>query len=212
MKRILKLSAFILVYLLCCAKSCDNEEQFSAARNQKRIKSEKDSLTSAFGSDTLSATNLNAFEETAKNRFNDFFDYLAVLSDTTSAPEFMAHSKQMILGLFRSGNDFLRFTHPGEKKMVKTSLNELAGEKSSTEINIGSVKPDSLWISQNLHPVSDSAFAGRIGFSYRSINSGPDLKKYHLAGGSIDFFAVKREKKFGKEVHKVWTVLLGENN
>jgi len=212
MKRILQVSAIILIYLLLCAKSCDNQEQYNATREQNMIKSAKDSLTSAFGTDTLSATTLNAFEEKAKLTFYDFMDYLSVLSDEGTAKDFREHARQMIREQFRSDAVVLCFIMPDGTSRKKITMAELAGKQAGFPGNICALKPDSVWVIQELHPVSDSVFAGRLGFSTIGIHTKTGLNTYYLAGSAINFFAIKREKSFGKDTLKVWTIFLGENN
>jgi hypothetical protein len=211
MKKAIQLSVFILLYMLFCAKSCDNEEQFTEARQQQLIKNEKDSIRKAFGSDTLSVAALYAFEETAKLRFTDFLDYLSVLTEKNTAPEFMTHARQMTRSLFRSEDLVFRFNLPdGSGKKVIT-LKEFTGEGSAPPENISTIQPDSIFLVQHLKPVSDTVFAGRLGFLSRNVLTRTELKKYHLSGRTMDFYAVRREKSFGKDTLMVWTVFLGEN-
>jgi hypothetical protein len=167
MKRSLWLSVLIILYLLLCAKSCDQQEEFDAVREQKRADSVKDSILSVFGSDTVASSTLAAFEEEAKIKFADFFDYRDIISDTSAAPVFREQAREMAAALFISGN-------------------------SAFKGNMA--RPDSIWIKQPLNRVNDSIFTGELGFS---------------PGGSFEFYAVKRNKNFGNETLKVWTVLLG---
>jgi hypothetical protein len=166
MKRSLRLSALVVLYLLFSAKSCDQQEEFDGARQQRATEAAKDSIVSVFGSDTLTALTLTAFEETAKLKFADLFDYLDILSDTSAAPAFKEQAGQMARELFISEYSFPRFA-----------------------------RPDSIWVMEHLHRVSDSLLTGRLGFS---------------PNGSVGFLALKRNKIFGTDTLKVWNVLLGE--
>jgi hypothetical protein len=169
MKFSLRLSVLIVLYLLLSAKSCNQQEEFDAAREQKRADSAKDSILSVFGSDTVTSSTLAAFEEEAKIKFADFFDYQDILSDTSAAPAFREQAREMAGELFISGNPAFH------------------------AIN---TRPDSVWVKQPLHRVNDSIFTGELGFS---------------PGGTLEFYAVKRNKSFGNETLKVWTVLLGKS-
>lgn len=164
MKRFCRLSVLLLLYLVFSAKSCDQQEEFDAAREQRRTQATKDSIVSVFRSDTVTSATLAAFEESAKIKFSDLFDYLDILNDTTAPRAFREQAGQMAEDLFISETSVPRFP-----------------------------RPDSVWIMERLHPVNDSLFAGRLGFSPH---------------GSLGFYAVKRDKIFGKDTLKVWTVLI----
>ena len=110
MKRFFMLSTLLLIYLLFSSRSCNNQEEFEAAREQKQLETSIDSISSAFSSDKLSSETLRAFEETARQRFADFVDYLAILSDTVAAPAFKENTRRMIRELFISDQCVLRFT------------------------------------------------------------------------------------------------------
>jgi hypothetical protein len=211
MKRLFRFSAIIVVYLLSSAKSCDNQEQFDAMRDQRKVKSAMDSIRSEFSAATPSASTLNAFEETAKLRFADFADYLNILADTGVAPAFREHTKQMIRDLFLPGNVVLEFSLDGSKKQEAFTLDALLTEGPPTGIKAHVSCPVKVWVMDDLQAQNDSLFAGRLGFSANTDATSPDPEKYQLSGGSIRFYALKREKLFGKDSLKVWTVLLGGN-
>ena len=209
MKRLLKLSALLILYLLFSAKSCDREEQNNEARQQRTIRAARDSIVSVLGSDTLSAATINGFEETAKIKFADFLDYLDLLSDTTLAPEFRQHAGEMIRGLFLNESAVLQLAGPGMIRKEVT-LTELLDPASVAAGKIRVPEPDSLWVMEALLPVNDTLLKGKLGLSL-ILPASADPGKYELAGKAVDFYAVKCRKVFGRDTVKIWTVLLGTN-
>jgi hypothetical protein len=210
MKRVLLFSVLGIAYLLFSAKSCNSREEFDAAREQKKIKSAKDSVASAFGSESPSTMTLHGYEQTAIIRFSDFWDYSNIICDTSNAIEFRTQAKQMLLDLFKSKNCFISFEGRNEAKNKDFTLAELIDSRSECEMYLENLKPDSIWISNYLYPVNDSTFTGKLGFSFNKTLSSTNRTKNHTGKGTTEFFAVKRNKNFGKEKLKVWTVLLGD--
>lgn len=182
MSRKIKISALILLYFLACAKSCDNQEQNTAARENARVKAVTDSLRAAFGADTLEPAALRSFEVSAKMKFSDYCDYLRILSDSNTAVPFREKAREMIGRLF---------------------LNGIAPDMSMFE-------PDSVRVIEPLEYVSDSLYEGVISFwekpgQLQNGKQGNDHSK-----GMMTIFLVKREKVFGNDTLNVWGVYLGE--
>jgi hypothetical protein len=210
MKRVLLFSVLGIAYLLFSAKSCNSREEFDAAREQKIIKSTKDSVASAFASESPSTMTLHGYEQTAIIRFSDFWDYSNIICDTSTAFEFRNQAKQMLLELFKSKNCVINFVGRNEAQNKEFTLIELIDSRSECQMYLGNLKPDSVWISKYLYPVNDSIFTGKLSFSFNKTLSSTNRTKNLTSKGTINFFAVKRDKNFGKEILKVWTVLLGD--
>ena len=105
----------------------------------------------------------------------------------------------------------LSFKSQSGTKKEKIMLADILDPKSVFPENLSVLHPDSIRVLESLHPLNDSTFEGRLGFTINSSSSLTDIKKYYSASGTIEFFAVKREKRFGGEGLRVWSVLLGEN-
>ena len=71
MKRFLRISALILVYFVASARSCNDAGKEDAAFAEAKERAAKDSIASAFSSDSLSPASLRAFESTARYKLTD---------------------------------------------------------------------------------------------------------------------------------------------
>ncbi len=211
MKRLIQFAALFCAFVLLAAPGCEREDRSGILREQKSIQSSRDSITSVFTTDSLSPEMLTAYEESAKLLFADFSDYLNILSDTTLAPEFKAKTRQMILDMFISEYALIGFSNENEVGMEKVALVDLLDRGNVFIKSSEKLQPDSILISEPLHQVNDTLLQGRLTYIFRPSPSHPNEKKYLFSGRSIEFFTLKRMKRFGKEEYKVWTVLLGES-
>lgn len=209
MKRVLQFSVLILLYIVFSAKSCDNEEQSTSTRKLKNAQSSQDSISSAFGVEKPTEYMLHAYEETAKQQFGDFLDYSNITSDTASAKEFKVVANKMIRELFLSESDVFYFKINDRNKTGTTSKANLNSNQEVRNAYLRNLKPDSIWVIKNLAPVSDSVYNGCLGYIISGSIPSVSGNSVRRLTGTIDFFAIKRNKKFGDETHKVWTILFG---
>lgn len=184
MRRTVKIFALILLYFLCCGKSCDNEEKNDTQREQRRISTETDSLRSVFGTDTLSASSLLAYMETAKQKFYDFNDYLHIVADTSGARPFRDKAREMIRGLFIAGAEPTKMISP--------------------------FGLDSVGLKEAFQRINDSVYEGHLVFSFRTLQRPGKIVNSSHETGTITVFLVKRDKNFGKGKLRVWNVFLGK--
>lgn len=184
MRRTVKIFALILLYFLACGKSCDNEEKFDAHREQVRVSAETDSLRSVFGTDTLSASSLLVYMETAKQKFYDFNDYLHIVADTSAAEPFRDKAREMIRDLFIAGAD--------PPKMISP------------------FGLDSVGLKEAFQRINDSVYEGHLAYSFITLQRPGKIVNSSPETGTIAVFLVKRDKNFGKGKLRVWNVLLGK--
>jgi len=194
MRKAAYISVLVLIYLLFSAKSCDNREQADTARDEAVAKATHDSIAAVFESDTLSEEALRAFEETAGLKIYDLAEYLKILSDSNTEQGFKGKVEAMIREMFLPQNGNMDRSTSVFKKM-----NMQAG-----------MMIDSVKIQQPLQPVNDSLYAGQLRFTIHVVNPHPAERKGQTREKRVEIFVLKREKKFGDNTLKVWTVLLGE--
>lgn len=173
-----------MLYFLCCGKSCDNEEKFDARQEQAKVKAETDSLRMVFGTDTLSASSLLAYMETAKQKFYDFNDYLHIIADTSAAEPFRDKARKMIRDLFIAGAEPTKVISP--------------------------FGLDSVGIKEAFQRINDSVYEGHLTYSFRTLQRSGKTIISPNETGTITVFLVKRGKNFGKEKFRVWNVFLGK--
>ena len=184
MRRTVKIFALILLYFLACGKSCDNEEKFDVRQEQAKVKAETDSLRMVFGTDTLSASSLLAYMETAKQKFYDFNDYLHIVADTSGARPFRDKAREMIRGLFIAGAEPTKMISP--------------------------FGLDSVGLKEAFQRINDSVYEGHLVFSFRTLQRPDKIVNSSHETCTITVFLVKRDKNFGKGKLRVWNVFLGK--
>lgn len=194
MRKAAYISAMILLYLLFSAKSCDNQEQADTVRDEARAKASQDSIAAVFESDTLSEEALRAFEKSAGLKIYDLSEYLQILADSTMETGFKVKVEAMIREMFLPENGNMNYATAAIKKL-----------NMQTGVEIDSVK-----IQKPLQPVNDSLYSGQLRFSIHSENPRPTDKMARTGEKQVEILVSKREKKFGNNRLKVWTVLLGE--
>ena len=211
MRRLLNISALVLIYFIFTAKSCDGDDQFRAAEEQAGVNSAKDSIAAVFTSDALSNQALRAFEATARLKMFDFRDYLNLLSDTATSDVFHAKVAGMTGELFISREVRLDLTCSGAAN-GNDNLNKTLKKSGFKHIIISpGVVFDSVTVNSPLQKVSDSLYSGTLKFrlqcedlNRRTGKLTPDVFRV------IDIFVAKRENIFGTKSIKVWTILLGD--
>lgn len=209
MKRLVLFFILGLAYLLFSAKSCDSSEEFNAAQEQKRIKTAKDSIAAAFSTEYPSESSLRGFEQTAITRYTDFWDYIAIIEDTATAPAFRNQAKMMIRDIYISENITFRYPERGRLLKNKITLSKLLDTGTVPLNKFMDQRPDTVWVLRNLNKANDSIYSGILGFSNTKSISAKNTPQKSSAPGTIDFYIAKRYKKFGSEKLQIWTVLLG---
>lgn len=209
MKRFFYISVLMLLYILCSSKSCSDQEESGSRRGRGSTRFIKDSITAAFSSDTLTNTSIAAYEETAKLKLSDFWDYLHIVSDTGTAIEFKKQTKRIALGLFLRPKTNLQFKFREDQKVNTTCLSDFLDDESLLRQRLEKLSPDSVWVNEHLKKVNDSLFSGSMAFSLSSIAIS-NHKTNHAITGSVEFYSCKRAKHFGKESFMVWEVYLGD--
>jgi hypothetical protein len=209
MSRLFKISGLILLYFLTCGKSCDNQEQFDATTEQQRVKTGTDSLHTAFGSDTLSPTALQAFSVTAKVKFSDLFDYMRILNDSNAAEPFRDKAEVMIHSLFQSENSVFQLMNPDNSVCEEVPVKQLFSGKTSLA-GFGPVVSDSIRIVVAPDRLGNGTYIGKL--SYRNIRQGTkSTGKADPARCSVnlEFLITKHDKIFGPDTLSIWEVFLG---
>jgi len=210
MRKIFHISALVLLYLLCTAKSCDNQEQADEVRDRNQIKLTRDSIMSTFGSDTLPVASLRAFEGMAVIKLSDFSDYLTILRDTSKAKPFRDKAREMIRGLFISENSIVRISDPDTSGTREVTIKQLLRDGDKGSEPFGKIIIDSIRTKQDLKRNGDSIYVGKLSYSYFYNRHNPAIASNPSpVNGTIEFFLVHHQKIFGKETMMVWDVFLG---
>jgi hypothetical protein len=171
MRRILQITAVILVWFLASAPGCNEQQDAAKRREEQRQQALKDSLVSAFSSDSLSPESLRSFELTAIGKVSDLRDYLEIYSSPSRDTAFRNKAGTMIRSLFLSGR-------------IPGPLTDSSFHFSASKVNVAAP----------LLQENDTLCRGVLAFER----------------GTLDIYAVRREKIFGADTLRVWEVKLGE--
>jgi hypothetical protein len=209
MKRVLKISALILVYLLACAKSCDNGQDSDNAQDLAKVNAARDSISSAFSSDTLSSAGLRALEATALYKLSDFSDYLRIFTDTSANQAFRNKAGEMISDLFVSRDVLLEVACSGHKEKG-LRLRDMLDSKKKNRLTEAGISFDSIIIKQSLHRVNDTLLSGELKFRVLCNHTKGQNRPLVAAQDNVaEILVVKKWKIFGSDSLKVWKVYLG---
>ena len=96
MRNWLRLSAFLLIFLLCNSQSCNDSEESEAKLREDRFQTSMDSLSANLTSGTPSGSVIRSYESSAIQKLGDFTDYMNILADSSTAGEFREQVKKMI--------------------------------------------------------------------------------------------------------------------
>jgi len=212
MKGLNSILILIIIYLTCSARTCTEDEESNARKEENYISNLKNDVKEVFTSDSLSEQFLSAYEITASDMLNDFADYLKIISDTTLDPIFRQKSAELVKNLFVSDKTVLskwsrNYPEPGLytlDKLLEYLLSE--GTLVSIEpLEIRSIAPFAL--------KNDSTWIGMLkcNLEYFPLNK-KDTSKILDRDIYVNIFLNKRVRYFGQDEIKVWQVYLGDIN
>jgi len=200
----------IMIYLVCTARTCNEDEATTASREEQYIMNLKDSVKHVFMSDSLTDQLLRAYEVTALEKLNDFADYMRIISDTALDLKFRQHAAELVKGLFISDDVELHsrskiYTEPDLITLEFLLANSLS-EGISYRINPLQITVSNPFVSKN-----DSTFIGNLSFINKCVPlSSKDTSEIKSRELVIDIFLIKKLRSFGNDQIKVWDVYLGD--
>jgi hypothetical protein len=212
MKLIHTIFILIITYLICCAKTCSEEED-SALRNEKESISElRDSIKQIFDTRIPDYQQLRAFEVTAMQKLVEFSDYLKIVSDSSLDLRLRIQAAEMIKALFISDEVDVRYWNKTFQDSDIHTLDQLIGISLSQGLSCW-IRPYQINISMPLALGNDTTIAGRLSFKRECVPFNNQDKEKNIRGICvIDIYALKKVKFFGEDSLYVWEVYLGGIN
>lgn len=212
MKWIRYILILIMIYLVCTARTCNEDEAIAVGREEQYTMNLKDSIKDFFVSDTLNDQFIRAYEVTAVQKLNDFADYLRIISDTTLEMRFRQHAAGLVKGLFITDKIELNNL---SRSYPESGLNtlELLLAHSLSEGAPFPFNPVQITVSKPFANKNDSTFSGNLSFINSYILSGSrDTSETESVSLIIDIYLVKKLRSFGQDRIKAWDVYLGDIN
>jgi len=199
-----------LIYIICSAKGCSDDQNMRELNEEKLIIALKDSVRSVFETDSIGDTFIRAYEETARRKFIDFTDYLKIVSDTSLVKEFRKQAAGMVSKMFISGDVKIGDLGFITSKSGIITLEQLL-DICLSEGMIFWIEPFKISVRKPLTLLNDSTLAGSLSFYQRRIPfvdeiSSDTIDKMFF----IEIYALKKVKSFDKEQLRIWEVFLGD--
>jgi len=200
----------LLVWHVCTARTCNEDEEVAARREEQSAKQLIQSVENVFTSDTLSDDFLRAYEITAINKLNDFADYLKIISDTTLELKFRQHAAELTRNLFMPIEIKLKNWSKAYPEPGLYTLGNLLEHSLSKGISCW-LQPQQINVSTPFILKNDSTFSGALNFKQDRIYLNNQEISESVSGELIiDIYLIKQSKQFGDEKLNVWKVYLGD--
>ncbi|MFZ4414557.1 MAG: hypothetical protein ACOYOV_15850 [Bacteroidales bacterium] len=211
MKKTLHLFLLTIIYLICGAKSCNNADSTLNSAN-KSISASRDSIIKAIEIDIPDSELLEMYEQNAKQKLNDFIDYMKIVSDTTKDFLFRQRAAEMARKLFINDEINVRNWDDDSEIAKNHTLNQLLNKNLQPGTSYWT-DPEAIEIEKPLSQINDSVFRGQLSVikKHLSLNKQLIIEK-PKEKNFVDFYLLRRSKSFGNENVKVWEVLLGDIN
>lgn len=202
----------IMIYLVCSARTCTEDEAATAGREEKYIMNLKDSIKHVFMTDSLTEKMLMAYEVTAAQKLNDFADYMRTISDTTLDLKFRQHAAELVKELFVTDEIELSAWSKSITQSALKNLAHLISYSLSGGVTFWN-QPMQINFTNPFTSINDSTLTGDLSFNYKSLTiSGQDTLEIALGRLVIEIYLMKKTKTFGKDLFAVWDVYLGDMN
>ena len=207
MTKIFQIASIILALFILCAPSCEDEQALTN-REETIISNEKKEIREEFESGYLMEASLFAYETKAKQKLNDFYDYLKIVSDTSLNMSFRIKAGEMISHIFVTGiiqlgiEEQVEGQDYGVKMVIKKGLNN--------ELRILNFTIDSVQMYEVLQRTGNMTYEGKlIFFQNYSLVENPEVIVKSVKRNA-DFYLMKEAKNFDSDTLIVWNVKLGK--
>ena len=168
------------------------------------------SFEKEFEIEKLDEVKLNAFEERAIEKIQDFGEYIMIYSKQDYDTAFRSQAGKMILDLFIDNNVLINIDLSSEKSEDLTLFGFLE-QLDSCEYDELNVSSQDFILDTPLHFSTDSLYKGVVSYSNKifGVKSDDSLLIYS-ASNQIEIIVKKVNKKFGNRSSLIWKVFLGK--
>ncbi|MEO1049945.1 MAG: hypothetical protein AAFX87_04950 [Bacteroidota bacterium] len=173
------------------------------------VSSERASADADFLSQSLAVSEVFVFSERAKEKLEDFANYLALLSDPNYDSTFKNYVSQQAADMFDGS----------QKNMILLDLSEdvksgqhkafISSVYNSEQLRVTETEVSEFEVTQQLIEAGDQLYQGVISYKLRlagTHQNEPFNQTYHL---DTQIILRKVPKDFGGDVENVWEVFLG---
>ena len=212
MKWIKYIWILIMIYLVCSARACNEDEGTAAIREEEDILALKDSVSHVFMTDVLSDKLLRGYEITAAEKLNDFADYMKIISDTTLDQRFRQQAVKLVRDLFIPEKIELYQWSKAYPEAGLYTLDVLLEHSLKKGVSFW-ICPLKINVSEPFTSANDSTFTGSLSFNYKCVSLDyQDTTELISESLVMDIYLIKQLRPFGNDQYRVWTVYLGDIN
>jgi hypothetical protein len=211
MKRILKITVLVLVYLLFSGRSCQEDQEDLVQRQVKEAEAQKESIRSEVETDYLSEDSKFAVEMAAIQKVNDLADYIEVYTDVSLDIVFREKAGDMIRDIFVSDDVRLSFGPYRNKKIKYLTVKKFLDRGFGKDVLSALVLFDDITIDIPLNRSGPELYEGAIsGIQEITWFTSSDTIKTEKTTITITIQASREIKVFGEDTLKTWAVNLGD--
>jgi hypothetical protein len=211
MKRALKISVLIIVYLFFCGKSCQEDQEDLVMKQVKEAEILKENIRQEFGADYLTEESRYATELAAMQKVNDLADYIEIYADASLDAVFRQKAGEMIRDIFVSEDVHMSFGPYRNKRIKYMTVRKFLDKGFGAGITSAEVFYDSVRIEIPLSRSKPEKYEGTIWALQKiTLFNASDTLASDEARITISIQASQKTKIFGKDTLKTWAVNLGD--
>lgn len=198
-------------FLISCGPSREEKDNVNAMyESNLSTMEDNQALEDTFEIDTLNTVQLNVFQQRARQKLQDFINYMEIISNKSYDLELRLIASKQIEDLFAVSTVFVSISiakEPKNKKTVSQFLNEIY----LSDYDSIKVKTDSVVISK---PEKSTESIKYIGEVTAKVNidgyKNGEVIFNSIAIQKAETIITKTQKQFGDETKMVWTASIGE--
>ncbi len=198
----------LLLFIFLKAEKCG--EQSENVDQETQINNLRKEMESQFDAGFLSEASLYEHEKAAKQKLNDFADYLRIMADTSLFPDYREKTGEMILNLFISDTVQVKIVPDRNEKSQEFSIVQLVQSALRDEVLVSRMVYDSVQINRNFSRTGPDSYAALLTFIERTeisrdgrVSEASILRKIHAG--------INRQPRiFAADTLSVWVLRLGQ--
>jgi len=208
MIKVLKISTFIFVLMILCAPSCEDEQEI-ANREDAILEAAANNIRDEFETNYLNEASLFAYEIAAKQKLSDLSDYLQIMTDTTLDMSFRKKAGEMIKSTFQSENDKLDLIELNEGPVKEYKVSRIINMGLDGKLPHVNFAVEFIQVYKHLNRTDNNTYSGILRFVQNYTDQAVPKQITNSIKREADFYVVKKDKVFGTDSLKIWTVQLG---
>ncbi len=187
------INRIIFIVVITASWQCSPIKESESNYNESDHPSESEtSLLSSFETNVLDSIALAAYDKRSLEKVEEFFEYSAIIGDTSIPAEIRKKAGEQLISLFNKKKGKINIG--GSQISIKKYVHQIMEE----EFKLDDIPADFKLTSTFSQNVSSPEFSNKVNFLYQNEN-----------GNAISIL-VKSKKVFGQEERNIWEIFLQE--